>query len=190
MAFELYQLQVREGRCFIHEHPKEATSWKLKEVSNLRNVEGMFDVVADQCMYGLAVRVRGGRSSAVKRPTRFLTNAERVADELQWKCNGGHTRQRTMGSAMYQLVDTYPPDLRRAICRGVTKELKMKKRNVEPIMMLQANASMSRGKLADEWHDDEVPAGARMEAWDELTGLPLYPSGVLEARQKELSHVE
>ena len=92
--------------------------------------------------------------SAVKKPTRFLTNAECVADELQWKCNGEHTRQRTIGSAMYQSVDTYPPELRWAICRGVTKELKMKKRNVVPIMMLQANASMSNGKLADEWHDD------------------------------------
>ena len=118
-------------------------------------------------MYGVAVRVKGGRSSAVKRPTRFLTNAECVADELQMKCSGDHTRQPTMGSAMHQLVDAYPPELWRAVCRGVTKELKMKKRNVVPIMMLQANASMSNGKLADVWHDDEVPAGARMEAWDD-----------------------
>ena len=54
-VFELYQLQVREGRWFIHEHPKESTSWKLKEVSSLRKVEGVFDVVADQRMCGLAV---------------------------------------------------------------------------------------------------------------------------------------
>ena len=66
----------------------------------------------------------------------------------------------------------------------------MKKRNVVPIMMLQANASMSNGKLDDEWHDDEVPAGTRMEAWDDLTGLPSDPKRVLEARQKELSYVE
>ena len=91
LVFELYQLQVREGRWFIHERPKESTSWKLKEVSSLRKVEGVFDVVADQCMYGLTVRVKGGRSSAVKRPTRFSTNAECVADELQWKCSGDHT---------------------------------------------------------------------------------------------------
>ena len=91
----------------MHERPKESTSWKLKEVSSLRKVEWVFDVVADQCMYGLAVRVKGGRSSAVKRPTRFLTNAECVADELQMKCSGDRTRQQTMGSAMHQLVDAY-----------------------------------------------------------------------------------
>ena len=93
-AFELYQLQLREGSYVTHERPKEATAWKLREASGLRKVEGVFDVVADQRMYGLAVRARGGRNSAVKKPTRFLTNAECVADELQWKCNGDRARQR------------------------------------------------------------------------------------------------
>ena len=38
-------------------------------------------------------------------------------------------------------------------------------------MMLQANANMSNAEMAAEWHDDEAPAGARMEAWGDLTGL-------------------
>ena len=37
---------------------------------------------------------------------------------------------------------------------------------------------------------DEVPAGARMEPCDDLTGLPLDPKGVLGARQNKLSYVE
>ena len=37
--FELYQLQVREGRFFVHEHPRDSTSWKIKEVSSLKRVE-------------------------------------------------------------------------------------------------------------------------------------------------------
>ena len=56
----------------------------------------------------IAVRGKCGRSSAVKKPTRFLTNAECVADELQRKCSGDHTHQQTVGSAMHQLVDAYP----------------------------------------------------------------------------------
>ena len=156
----------------------------------MRKVKGVFDVETDHCMYGLAARGKSGVSAAVKRPTRFLTNAKCVVDELQWKCNGEHTHQRVLGCEKGQSVDTYPPELRRAICRSVAKEFKMKKRNVVPIMMLQANASLSNGKLADEWHDKEVAAGERMEAWGDLTGLPLDPKGVMEARQKELSYVE
>ena len=66
----------------------------------------------------------------------------------------------------------------------------MKQRNVVPIMMLQANTSLSNRQLADEWHDKEVAAGERMEAWGDLTGLPLDPKGVMEARRKELAYVE
>ena len=39
----LYHLQVREGRWFVHEQPTNASAWKLKEVANLKKVEGMFD---------------------------------------------------------------------------------------------------------------------------------------------------
>ena len=30
----------------------------------------------------------------------------------------------------------------------------------------------------------------KLEAWDDLTGLPLDPKGVMEARRKELTYVE
>ena len=75
-VFELYQLQHREGRWFAHEHPRDSTSWKMKEVPSLKKVEGVVDVETDQCVHGLTVR---GKSA------RFLTNSKCMADELQWK---------------------------------------------------------------------------------------------------------
>ena len=56
--------------------------------------------------------------------------------------------------------------------------------------MLQANTSLSNGQLADEWHEPEITAGERPEAWDDLTGLPLDPKGVLEARRKGLEYID
>ena len=64
------------------------------------------------------------------------------------------------------------------MCRSMAKELKMKQRNVVPIMMLQASTSVANGHLADKWHDTEIVAGERLEAWDDLTGLSLNPRGV------------
>ena len=54
-----------------------------------------------------------------------------------------------------------------------------------PIMMILSSASVANGHLADKWHDPEIVAGDRLEAWDDLTGLSLNPRGVLEARQTE-----
>ena len=66
----------------------------------------------------------------------------------------------------------------------------MRQKNVVPIMMLQSSASVANGHLADKWHDPEIVAGERLEAWDDLTGLSLNPRGVLEARQKELDYIK
>ena len=72
----------------------------------------------------------------------------------------------------------------------MAKELRMKQRNAVPIMVLQSSTSVADGHLADEWHDTEIVAGNRLEAWDDLTGLSLNPRGVLEARRKELEYIE
>ena len=41
----------------------------------------------------------------------------------------------------------------------------------------------------DQWHETEETAGSRLEAWDDLTGLSLDPTGVLAARPQELEYI-
>ena len=59
----------------------------------------------------------------------------------------------------------------------------MKSHNVVPILKLQESISMSNAKFAEDLHEKEVQPGKRLEAWDDLTGLPLDPKKVLEARE-------
>ena len=65
----------------------------------------------------------------------------------------------------------------------------MKQRNLTPILMLQAGTTISNNHLVDQWREEEVAAGSRLEAWDDLTGLPLDPQGVLSARRQELDYI-
>ena len=39
----VYQLQVQEGRWFVHEQPANAAAWKMKQVVCLKEAEGVFD---------------------------------------------------------------------------------------------------------------------------------------------------
>ena len=73
--------------------------------------------------------------------------------------------------------------------KSVSKELKMKLRNSTPILMLQAGATISNNHLVDQWHEEEVAAGSRLDAWDDLTGLSFDPKGVLNARRQELDYI-
>mgnify|MGYP006061933577 CR=1 FL=1 len=127
-----------------------------------------------------------------------MINSKCMADELHVKYSEQQSKQMVLkcerepaerlGSCCVNIG--YSTELEGSICRSMAKEFKMKQRNVVPIMMLQANTSLSNGQLADEWHEQEITAGERLEAWDDLTGLPLDPKGVLEARRKELEYVD
>ena len=50
---KLYQKQVEQGRVFLHEHLRNATSWMLEEVKAMMAKEGVTVVEADKCMFGL-----------------------------------------------------------------------------------------------------------------------------------------
>eukprot|EP00972_Heterocapsa_arctica_P012085 1773168-Heterocapsa_arctica.AAC.1 len=50
---ELYELQIRRGDYFVHEHPATATSWKCECVRRLMAIPGVIATIADQCQYGL-----------------------------------------------------------------------------------------------------------------------------------------
>ncbi len=52
-CLELYQLQVDEGRFFLHEHPNSSTSWSMPEVIKMIALEGVDTTVCDMCAYGL-----------------------------------------------------------------------------------------------------------------------------------------
>ena len=52
---ELYKQQVKEGRWFLHKHPASATSWSLKEITDVMDMEGVDVTAADQCMFGLKI---------------------------------------------------------------------------------------------------------------------------------------
>ena len=78
---EIYKKLVDEGRYFIHEHPAGASSWRIKEMVELLQMEDVGTVIADQCMYGLRTwKVRG--EAPAKKSTKFATNSECVKLEL------------------------------------------------------------------------------------------------------------
>ena len=71
---ELYEIQWRAGRLFLHEHPATATSWDLECIRQLESKFGVVLTRADQCMYGLETYGKQGEAKAAKKATKFLTN--------------------------------------------------------------------------------------------------------------------
>ena len=50
--------------------------------------------------------------------------------------------------------------LKGSLYKSVSKELKMNQRNLTPMLMLQAGATISDKHLVGQWHEDEETAGS------------------------------
>ena len=82
---KLYEIQWREGRYFLHEHPQGASSWQEGCIERLMQKVGVQRVVGDQCMYGLK-SWDGNRWGPSRKSTGFMTNSPCIAVALQDRC--------------------------------------------------------------------------------------------------------
>ena len=189
---ELYREQLKNGRWFLHEHPQGVGSWDLEEIKLLEQETCVIITTADQCMYGLKTWKddRNVKDAYAKKPTNFMTNAPKIAEELSKRCDGSHQHQNLMeGRAKEAAI--YPPELCRAICTGLMKQ---KNEGLEQIRSLMSVSHLTKiedtdiDKIETE-HTDET-GGWKMEAWDDLIGEGLDAREVLKARGKEIGYVE
>ena len=197
---KLYELQWKVGRYFLHEHPAEASSWKEGCIKRLLEKHGVMKVNGDQCRYGFT-STKSGRSGPARKATGFLTNAPCIAKQLSKQCPNRqgwmvHQHVRLEGGRT-RLAQVYPPELCRAICRGLELQLQADREgqfllaSVEPIMMTKsgdllnaANELMKKYKIVEEDLDDQ-----REEAWDDVSGAQLDANEVRRARMEEIEYI-
>ena len=130
-ALEIYELQMSEGRHFLHEHPASASSWQVPRMKSLRQHPGVGETVAHLCQYGLTTSgTRGGRVPAQK-PTRFLSSAPELLRFLGHQCKGDHEHQPLVGGRAAAAA-IYPPALCRAMLRGIAAQ---RRREGEPLCL-------------------------------------------------------
>ena len=167
VACQVAWWQYYRQRFFLLEHPMGSKAWSEESVQELMKMPGVHECLVDMCAYGMKVGLELN-----KKPTRFLTNSEFVAQELQRRCDGGHVHETLGGKAA--LAARYPPELCAAIVRGLKKEMRAKQRRSE---------GESLKKIAD-YEVIEVFMGRRP-----LDGLEdfedLFPEEIEEYREEK-----
>jgi len=179
-AMKTYQQRHSVGKLFLHEHPDGAWSWDEPEVRAVRNLEGVFEVVGDQCMFG-----QTSDGAPARKRTRWLTNCWEIAELLMVKCDGSHVHQQLIGGRA-KATERYTPKLIRAILKGLRNYLV----NRGVIGALEVGPTVEEPELVVEPNDliiaeDHAEAEGPI-AFDEYTGLQLDPTLTRKARESEL----
>ena len=150
-ALEIYELQLSEGRHFLHEHPASAASWQVPRMVALRRRHNVGEVTAHLCQYGLTTPGPNGRPMPALKPTCFLSSAPELLKLLGQQCTRDHEHQPLVeGRAAAAAI--YPPALCRAMLRGIAAQ---HRREGEPLCLSVLHEMDAPGTLP-HW-DTEYP---------------------------------
>ena len=123
---ELYEMQVAEGRYFLHEHPVGAASWQEGCVQRVLGLQGVSRITGDQCQLGQ----KSHEGLPVKKPTGWMSNCPYALEELNKRCpgRGGECskpglRHHVCEGRVATEAAVYPKKLCRAILRGFRRQL-------------------------------------------------------------------
>ena len=197
---KLYKIQHVAGRYFLHEHPISATSWSEEIIREVCDLDGVLTALADQCKFGLTSPLSGGQGELMK-PTRFMTNSLCIAQSMNRRCpnrmtHGTHKHEHVIlldGRA--KAAQTYPNELCRAIRKGIVKQIEADRQGQFMLAALDMGASsktamhaaMELASKCKQVEEDDAPE--LEDAYDDVSGAPLDPQNVFEARMEEVKFI-
>ena len=191
----IYKAQMKEGRFFIHEHPKSATSWSMPEIVEVLAVPGVDVAEVDLCAYGLKT-VKNGKEGPAKKPTIIASNSKEVLKRIARKCPGCHDHI-SLDEGRAKRAQVYPQMFCEKICEGIAAQKQLMRCGLEAVPMMDLSEMSEVAASAGDYDDEcglspsdslHEPDPNGMEAFDDQTGGVLKPELVRKARGEEIEY--
>ena len=84
-----YKLQMEMQKHFVHEHPKDSSSWEMPEVQSLINDPRVYSIDGPMCRWSLMNSRIENRTEFMRKRTRWITSSKEIAEVLRgdgrWK---------------------------------------------------------------------------------------------------------
>ena len=90
-----YKLQMAMQKHFVHEHPKDSTSWEMLEVQSLINDPRVYSIDGPMCRWSLGARGSNEKVEFMRKQTRWITSSKEIAEVLRdgrWKRDRRHVQ--------------------------------------------------------------------------------------------------
>ena len=121
-SMEIYKIHIDSGIYFLHEHPASARSWQTEVVQDIMHRRGVRVVRGDMCTFEMQQTDSEG-IGYIKKATKFMTNAEYIADRLDQRCKGDHRHTQLISGRANQ-AEIYPDKLCNTILKGLIEHMK------------------------------------------------------------------
>ena len=187
-CFEMYEVQRRAGRYFMHEHPSAASSWNRPEVLEMLLKEDVELVEVDMCHFGMVGSDELGEALVRKR-TKVLTNSCEVARRIAQRCDGQHRHIHLVGGRAKK-AQLYPRAFSRAVCEGIAAQKRLHGLGLRhrPLMSFDEVTDAVQKLTGKRGPAEDLHEDIEEYATDDQSGAPLDPRLLREARKAEIEY--
>ena len=190
-CLQLYEIQRRAGRYYLHEHPRTATSWKLQSMGRFEKYADTMYIDSNMCRFGMVTNHKG-EQGLVQKATTFMTNAPEIATRLDRRCSQEHREEfkhLPIWGERAREAQIYPQALCRAVAEGIKAQKMVDRTQLCGLELNDLGIKESDILPIDNQHDNEFDE-IIMQAWDDVTGKELKPDQVMAARREEMEYVD
>ena len=114
-------LQMEMQKHFVHEHPKDSTSWEMPEVQSLVKDPIVYSIDGPMCRWSL--KTRGSKAEFMRKQTRWLTSSTEIAEVLRGDGRWKRDRRHIHMTGKSDTVSEYPISLVVAMLSAIKRQM-------------------------------------------------------------------
>ena len=115
------KLQVEMQKHFVHEHPKDSTSWEVPEVQSRVKDPIVYSIDGPMCRWSL--KARGSKAEFMRKQTRWLTSSKEIAEVLRGDGRWKRDRRHIHMTGKSETVSEYPVSLVVAMLSAIKRQM-------------------------------------------------------------------
>ena len=116
-----YKLQREMQRHFVHEHPKDSSSWEMPEIQSLINDPRVYSIDGPTCHWIL--RTRESKTEFMRKRTRWITISKEIAQVLRGDGRWKSEKRFVHMTGKSETVSEYPVALVVAMLKAIKRQM-------------------------------------------------------------------
>ena len=116
-----YKLQMEMQKHFVHEHPKDSSSWEMPEVQSLINDPRVYSIDGPMCRWSL--KARGSKAEFMRKQTRWLTSSNEIAEVHRGDGRWKRDKRFVHITGKSNTVSEYPASLMAAMLSAIKRQM-------------------------------------------------------------------
>ena len=108
---QAYKLQMAMHKHFVHEHPKDSSSWEMPEIQSLINDPRVRSIDGPMCRWSLKARGSNEKVEFMRKQTRWITSSKETAEVPRGDGRWKRDRRHIHVTGKSETVPEYPASL-------------------------------------------------------------------------------